>query len=143
MQGDPTDNNATLFAQGYRRCSARSSLAGSTSTSAAAGTWTPTVAESEFQQAFTAHKNINAVLTPNDENAAPIITYLQRVGVKPKTFPVTGQDATLIGLQNILSGYQCGTVYKPIYIEAQAAVALAIFMRAGKTRRRPGQRLGH
>ena len=98
-----------------------------------AGTWTPTVAESEFQQAFTAHKNINSVLTPNDENAAPIITYLQRVGVKAKTFPVTGQDATLVGLQNILSGYQCGTVYKPIYIEAQAAVALAMFLRAGKT----------
>jgi D-xylose transport system substrate-binding protein len=98
-----------------------------------AGTWTPTVAESEFQQAFTAHKNINSVLTPNDENAAPIITYLQRVGVKAKTFPVTGQDATLIGLQNILSSYQCGTVYKPIYIEAQAAVALAMYLRAGQT----------
>ena len=73
------------------------------------------------------------MLTPNDENAAPIITYLQRVGVKAKTFPVTGQDATLVGLQNILSGYQCGTVYKPIYIEAQAAVALAMFLRAGQT----------
>ena len=73
------------------------------------------------------------MLTPNDENAAPIITYLQRVGIKAKTFPVTGQDATLVGLQNILSGYQCGTVYKPIYIEAQAAVALAMFLRAGKT----------
>jgi D-xylose transport system substrate-binding protein len=98
-----------------------------------AGTWTPSVAESEFQQEFTAHKNINALLSPNDENAAPIITYLQREGIKPNTFPVTGQDATLVGLQNILSGYQCGTVYKPIYIEAQAAVALAMFLRAGKT----------
>ena len=37
-----------------------------------AGTWTPTVALSEFQQNFTAHKNINSVLTPNDANAAPI-----------------------------------------------------------------------
>ena len=73
------------------------------------------------------------MLTPNDENAAPIITYLQRKGVKAKTFPVTGQDATLIGLQNIIAGYQCGTVYKPIYLEAQAAAALAMYMRAGKT----------
>ena len=46
---------------------------------------------------------------------------------------MTGQDATLVGLQNILSGYQCGTVYKPIYLEAQAAVALAMYLRAGKT----------
>ena len=49
------------------------------------------------------------------------------------TFPTTGQDATLTGLQNILTGYQCGTVYKPIYKEAQAAVALAVYLRAGKT----------
>jgi len=98
-----------------------------------AGTWTPSVALSEFQQNFTAHKNINSVLTPNDANAAPIIHYLQTQGVKAKTFPVTGQDATTIGLQNILAGYQCGTVYKPIYLEAQAAVALAMFVRAGKT----------
>ena len=134
MKGDPTDNNATLFAQGYLGVLNPFFSAGKyVNVGEPAGTWTPTVAESEFQQAFTAHKNINSVLTPNDENAAPIITYLQRVGVKPKTFPVTGQDATTIGLQNILSGYQCGTVYKPIYIEAQAAVALAMFLRAGQT----------
>ena len=134
MKGDPTDNNATLFAQGYLGVLDPFFSSGKyVNVGEPAGTWTPTVAETEFQQAFTAHKNINSVLTPNDENAAPIITYLQRVGVKAKTFPVTGQDATLIGLQNILSGYQCGTVYKPIYIEAQAAVALAMFLRAAKT----------
>ena len=49
------------------------------------------------------------------------------------TFPVTGQDATLTGLQNVISGYQCGTVYKPIYLEAQAAAALAMYLRAGVT----------
>jgi D-xylose transport system substrate-binding protein len=98
-----------------------------------AGTWTPSVALSEFQQNFTAHKTINSVLVPNDANAAPIIHYLQTKGVKAKTFPVTGQDATTIGLQNILAGYQCGTAYKPIYLEAQAAAALAMYLRAGKT----------
>jgi D-xylose transport system substrate-binding protein len=69
---------------------------------------------------------------PNDENGAPIISYLQSHGVKAKTFPTTGQDATLTGLQNVLSGFQCGTVYKPIYLEAQAAVSLALYLRAGK-----------
>ena len=98
-----------------------------------AGTWTPSVALSEFQQQYTAHKNINAALIPNDENGAPIIHYLQGQGVKAKTFPTTGQDATLTGLQNILTGYQCGTVYKPIYLEAQAAAALALYVRAGQT----------
>ena len=134
MKGAPTDNNATLFAQGYDAVLApHFSGGGYVSVGSAAGTWDPPTAESEFQQQYTAHKNINSVLTPNDENAAPIITYLQRLHVKPNTFPVTGQDATLVGLQNILAGYQCGTVYKPIYLEAQAAVALAMYLRAGKT----------
>jgi len=134
MYGDPTDNNATLFGDGYNAVMNPFFSSGKwNKVGKAAGTWDPPTALTEFQQQFTAHPNINAVLTPNDENAAPIITYLQRKGVKAKTFPVTGQDATLVGLQNILAGYQCGTVYKPIYLEAQAAAALAMYMRAGKT----------
>ncbi len=132
MYGDPTDNNATLFGDGYNAVLNPLFKNGTyKQVGKAAGTWDPPTALSEFQQQFTAHPSINAVLTPNDENAAPIITYLQRKGVKAKTFPVTGQDATLVGLQNILAGYQCGTVYKPIYLEAQAAAALAMYLRAG------------
>jgi D-xylose transport system substrate-binding protein len=134
MYGAPTDNNATLFGQGYNGVLNPLFSAGTwTKVGTAAGTWDPPTAETEFQGQFTAHKTINSVLTPNDENAAPIIHYLQTLGVKAKTFPVTGQDATLIGLQNILSGYQCGTAYKPIYLEAQAAAALAMYLRAGAT----------
>jgi len=134
MKGDPTDNNATLFAQGYLGVLNPHFSSGSyVNVGEPAGTWTPSVALSEFQQQFTAHKNINSVLTPNDENAAPIIHYLETQGVKAKTFPVTGQDATTIGLQNILAGYQCGTVYKPIYLEAEGAVALAMYLRAHLT----------
>jgi D-xylose transport system substrate-binding protein len=98
-----------------------------------AGTWDPPTAETEFQQSFTANTDTNAALIPNDENGAPIIQYLQTLGVKPQTFPTTGQDATLVGLQNIIAGYQCGTVYKPIYLEAQATAALSLYLRAGKT----------
>jgi len=134
MFGDPTDNNATLFGDGYNAVMNPFFSSGKwNKVGKAAGTWDPPTALTEFQQQFTAHPNINAVLTPNDENAAPIITYLQRKGVKAKTFPVTGQDATLVGLQNVLAGYQCGTVYKPIYLEAQAAAAIALYLRAGQT----------
>jgi D-xylose transport system substrate-binding protein len=134
MKGAPTDNNATLFAQGYDGVMAPYFSSGKwKEVSQPAGTWTPSVALSEFQQQYTAHKNINAALIPNDENGAPIIHYLQGQGIKAKTFPTTGQDATLTGLQNILSGYQCGTVYKPIYEEAQAAAALALYVRASQT----------
>ena len=134
MRGAPTDNNATLFAQGYDSVMAPYFSSGKwAKVSQPAGTWDPPTALSEFQQQYTAHKNINAALIPNDENGAPIIHYLRSQGVKPKTFPTTGQDATLTGLQNILAGYQCGTVYKPIYLEAQAAAALALYVRAGQT----------
>jgi D-xylose transport system substrate-binding protein len=132
MRGDPTDNNATLFADGYDSVLAPLFSSGKyVKVGTPPGTWDPPTALTEFQQQFTAHKNINSAVVPNDENAAPIIHYLQSLHVKAKTFPITGQDATLVGLQNILAGYQCGTVYKPIYLEAQAAVALAIMLRAG------------
>ncbi len=134
MTGSPTDNNATLFAQGYNGVlDPKFASAGWVKAATPAGTWTPATALTEFQQAYAAHPGVNSALVPNDENAAPIIQWLQGQGVKPQTFPITGQDATTVGLQNILSGYQCGTAYKPIYLEAQAAATLALYLRAGKT----------
>ena len=134
MHGAATDNNATLFAQGYNSVIDPYFQSGKwVHVVSTADTWDPPTAETEFQEAYTAHSNINSAVTPNDETTAPIITYLQSLHVQPKTFPLTGQDATLTGLDNVLSGYQCGTVYKPIYLEAQAATALALYLRAGKT----------
>jgi D-xylose transport system substrate-binding protein len=97
-----------------------------------AGTWTPAVTATNFDQQFTAHPNINAVITPNDDNANAVIADLQKASIPAKKFPTTGQDASLVGLQNILKGYQCGSVYKAVYQEAQAAAAVAIYLRAGK-----------
>jgi D-xylose transport system substrate-binding protein len=138
MHGAPTDNNATLFTDGYMGVldpyfhSGKYKLGENT-----VGTWNPTTpapdALDEFKAAYAADPSANSAVTPNDENAAPIITYLISKGIKPYTFPTTGQDATVVGLDNILAGYQCGTVYKAIYKEAQAAMALALYMRAGKT----------
>jgi D-xylose transport system substrate-binding protein len=134
MVGAPTDNNATLFAQGYNAVlNPKFSSGAWTLASRPAGTWDPPTAETEFQQSYTAHPGTNAVLMPNDETAAPVITYLKTLNIPANKFPVTGQDATTVGLQNVISGYQCGTVYKPIYVEAQAAAALALYLRAGKT----------
>jgi len=76
---------------------------------------------------------MNAVVTPNDDNANAVIAVLQKDKIPAETFPTTGQDAAPTGLQNILKGYQCGTVYKPYFAEAQAAAALALYLRAGKT----------
>ncbi len=132
MNGDPTDNNATLFAQGYTSVLQPKFADGSyTKVGEPAGTWDPQKAATTFQQQLTAHPDMNAAVTPNDDNANAVISILKGNGVKPNTFPTTGQDASLPGLKNVLTGYQCGTVYKPIYLEAQAAAALAIYLRAG------------
>jgi D-xylose transport system substrate-binding protein len=134
MDGDPTDNNASLFAQGYNGVLDPLFQQGTyTKVGEPAGTWTPSVAQTTFTQQFTAHPNINSVVTPNDDNANAVIAALQGDQIKPKTFPTTGQDASTVGLQNILKGYQCGTAYKPIYLEAQAAAAIALYLRAGDT----------
>jgi D-xylose transport system substrate-binding protein len=134
MHGDPTDNNATLFYTGYYNGVLKPLFASGKWKDVVnpAGTWDPPTALTSFEQAYTAHPTINAALIPNDENGAPIITYLKTHHIKPNTFPTTGQDATLTGLQNVLSGYQCGTVYKAVYKEAEAAVALAVYLRASQ-----------
>jgi D-xylose transport system substrate-binding protein len=133
MDGDPSDNNAKLFAQGYNGVLDPKFNDGSfTKVGEPAGTWTPSVAATTFEQQLTANPATNAVVTPNDDNANAVISVLKKNGTPAKKFPTTGQDASLPGLQNILTGYQCGTVYKPIYLEAQAAAALALYLRAGQ-----------
>jgi len=133
MDGDPSDNNAKLFAEGYNGVLDPKFKDGSfTKVGEPAGTWTPSVAATTFEQQLTANPAMNAVVTPNDDNANAVIAVLKKNGTPAKKFPTTGQDASLPGLQNILTGFQCGTVYKPIYLEAQAAAALAIYLRAGE-----------
>ena len=135
MRGAPTDNNATLFAKGYDAVLTplfksgqvdRRRQPGRDLDSADRGDRVPAGLHRAPERQRRAHPE-------RRERRADHPRTCRRKGVKPKTFPITGQDATLVGLQNIISGYQCGTVYKPIYLEAQAAAALAMYLRAGKT----------
>jgi D-xylose transport system substrate-binding protein len=137
MHGAVTDNNATLFYNGYNSVLAPKFSSGAYTNvlgngKYTAGSWTPPQALTEFEAALTAHPTANSVVIPNDETGSPILNYLYSKGVKPYSFPTTGQDATPPGLQGIVTGYQCGTVYKPVFLEAQAAVALAVYLRAGE-----------
>jgi D-xylose transport system substrate-binding protein len=142
--GEDTDPNAVSFAQGYN-----SVIWGKQTTPLTAGLtnsqgytlvgdqitpgWTNSTGQQIFQQQFTAHKNINATVEANDGLANAVITDLKNAGVGAKKIPTTGQDATLQGMEWVLQNYQCGSVYKPIYKEAQDAVAVATFLRAGQT----------
>jgi len=137
MHGDAADNNATLFYNGYNSVLSpmfKSGAYKNLTPPYLKGTWDAPTALAEFKGAYAKFKGTaNSMVNPNDNTASGIINYLIQQGVKPNTFPATGQDASAPGLQAILAGYQCGTVYKPIYLEAQAAVALAMYLRAGKS----------
>ena len=134
MAGDPKDNNAKLFKEGYDGVLKPHFDDGSyVKVGEPAGTWDPPTAATTFEQQYTAHPNINAVVTPNDDNANAIISVLLKNKIPAQKFPTTGQDAAPTGLQNILKGFQCGTVYKLPYAEPQAAAALALYLRADKT----------
>jgi D-xylose transport system substrate-binding protein len=74
---------------------------------------------------------IDGVLSANDGLGNAAITVLKRLGLNGKV-PVTGQDATVQGLQNILAGDQCMTVYKAVKAEADAASKLAIALAKGE-----------
>lgn len=142
--GQNSDPNAVSFAQGYN-----DAIWGDKTTPLQAGKtnsdgyklvgeqiatdWKNDVGATVFQQAYTAHPNINATVEANDGLANAVITVLKSRNVKANTLPTTGQDATLDGMVNVLTGYQCGSVYKAIYLEAQDAVALATVLRAGAT----------
>jgi D-xylose transport system substrate-binding protein len=135
LDGSPTDNNATLFAQGYNTILKPKFDSGAYTKVAEQPTpdWNADKALTIFQQAYTANKNINTVVSANDGLGNSVISVLKTNKIPAKTVPVTGQDATLGGLDNILDGFQCGTVYKPIFLEAQAAAALALYLRAKDT----------
>jgi D-xylose transport system substrate-binding protein len=140
--GEDTDPNAISFATGYNKVvwgqAAKTVSAGATSSSGAtlvgenfAPGWDNTQGGTIFQQAFTANPKINATIEANDGLANAVITDLKTDGVKPNKIPTTGQDATAQGMAWILEGYQCGSVYKAVYKEAQDAVALATILLAG------------
>jgi D-xylose transport system substrate-binding protein len=76
--------------------------------------WDVVQAQSEMVEALAATRNQVAVAyVMNDEMANTVIAALKDVGLAGKVL-VTGQDATVDGLHNILLGYQSMTVYKPI-----------------------------
>jgi len=75
--------------------------------------------------------NIQAVAAANDGLANAVVSALKNRGLKP--VPLSGQDATPQGVQNILSGWQTMTVYKSIKLEAAAAAKVADALLKGKT----------
>ncbi|HXR67218.1 MAG TPA: substrate-binding domain-containing protein [Dermatophilaceae bacterium] len=127
MGGDPTDGNAKLFHDGAAKVMGD---AGIKPAAEPTGVWDGDKSATNFEQALTSlGGKVDAVWVANDTNAAGVITILDKNGLK---VPVSGQDASIAGLQNVLLGKQTGTVYKQVSLEAKAASDLAIQLLKGK-----------
>jgi D-xylose transport system substrate-binding protein len=74
--------------------------------------------------------NIQGVIAANDNIAGAVVAGLKAKHLKP--IPLSGQDASVGGVQNIISGWQTGTVYKPVPAEASAVAAAAVALLKGQ-----------
>jgi len=129
LNGSPTDNNATLFKQGYQ---AAITGAGFTiGEDQSVPDWDNTKAGTIFEQMFAKNPKIVGVNSANDGLGGAVIAVLAKNGLAGKV-AVTGQDATDEGLTRVLEGTQCVTVYKAIKKEADAAAAAAIALANGQ-----------
>jgi D-xylose transport system substrate-binding protein len=94
--------------------------------------WLATNAAPIFAQMLVkTNSNIQAAIAANDNIAGAVIAQEKAKHLKP--IPLSGQDATPQGIQNILAGWQSGTVYKYVPDEAKAAAAAAVALLNGKT----------
>ncbi len=140
LNGSPTDNNATLFKNGYDsilkpKFDSNEYTKGPDQD---VPDWDNAKGATLFEQMLTqTGGKIDGVLAANDGLGNAAISVLKKNNLNGKV-PVTGQDATPQGLQNILAGDQCMTVYKAVKKEADAAADLAIALAKGE-RKETGQ----
>jgi D-xylose transport system substrate-binding protein len=131
LNGSPTDNNATLFSSGAH------SVVDATPSVKIVGEqavpdWDNDKAVTIFEQLYTAADGrVDGVYAANDGLAGSVISILEK-NKRAGQVPVTGQDATVEGLQNVLAGTQCMTVYKSANEEANALADVAIALAGGQ-----------
>ncbi|GGQ89353.1 sugar ABC transporter substrate-binding protein [Kitasatospora griseola] len=133
LNGSPTDNNATLFANGYNSVLDPMYASGqyTKGPNQSVPDWDNAQAQTIFEQMYTSRPDIAGVLAANDGLANAAIAVLRK-NHRNGQVPITGQDATVQGLQSILAGDQCMTVYKAVKKEADAAAALAVDLAHGQ-----------
>ncbi len=133
LDGDPTDGNAAMFAEGYDTALKAAGVEvdkAKLSAKRPDGSWDGAKAGTNFEQALTANGGkVDAVVSANDTNAAAAIAILDK---NKLTVPVSGQDASKEGMNNVLSGKQCMTVFKDYLVEASTAAELAIAILKGE-----------
>lgn len=135
IEGAPDENNAILFHKGQMEVleplysSGKLKLVRDQFTPG----WDNQLGGTQFEQILTSNAGkVDGVVAANDGMAGAVITVLKKNGLNGLV-PVTGQDATLAGLQSILRGDQTMTVFKAIKLEAEAAAKLAAAVASNDT----------
>jgi D-xylose transport system substrate-binding protein len=132
LNGGEEDNNSFLFKQGYDETVQERVDAGDWELVADQFVpgWDNAEAQTLMEQILVDNNNdVDAVFAANDGLANSVINALEAAGVGP--VPLSGQDATQAGIQNVLLGNQTVSVYKPIQDEAGVAAAIALALRSG------------
>ncbi len=132
INGDPADPNAAGFKKGAHKAFEKEGVQVAKEYDTPG--WSAENAQREAQQAITALGNngFAGIYAANDDTGGGAIAALKGAGINPAEKPVTGQDATVAGLQRILAGQQFMTVYKEITPEATIAAEIAIALAEGK-----------
>jgi D-xylose transport system substrate-binding protein len=132
INGDPADPNAAGFKAGAHKGfeAAGVTIAKEYDTPG----WSAENAQREAQQAITALGNngFAGIYAANDDTGGGAIAAMKGAGINPEERPVTGQDATVAGLQRILVGQQYMTVYKEIEPEATISAEIAVALAEGE-----------
>jgi len=132
LNGGEEDNNSFLFKQGYDATVQERVDAGDWEVVADQFVpgWDNAEAQTLMEQILVDNNNgVDAVFAANDGLANSVINALEAAGVGP--VPLSGQDATQAGIQNVLLGKQTVSVYKPIQDEVGVAAAIALALRSG------------
>ena len=135
LNGGEEDNNSFLFRDGYAATVEARADAGDWEIAADQHVpgWDNQEALKVMEQILVAEQNkVDAVFAANDGLAQSTISALEAAGLDPTKIPISGQDATVAGIQNVLLGKQTMSVYKPIEAEAKVAAAIALALRAGE-----------
>ncbi len=131
INGSPTDAAAGLIRDGIH-----AGLEGSgykTLSEYDTPEWAPPKAQEWASGQITRFgKDIHGVVAANDGTAGGAIAAFKAAGVDPVP-PVTGNDATIAGLQLIIAGDQYNTISKPSEIVAAAAAKVAVQLLQDKT----------
>jgi D-xylose transport system substrate-binding protein len=139
LNGGQTDNNSYLFKGGYDSVLRPYYKNGTfkKGPDQFVPDWDNQKAGTIFEQMLVkTNDKIDAVAAANDGLANAVVVALK--GKKLKPIPLSGQDATEQGVQNIISGWQTMTVWKDTRKLATASALAAIALSKGQTPKQTG-----